>query len=121
MKELWRRCENRITPLSRISAGVMPTRKLSGQAVSWAKMFASYELRGGISGWTIDAFETAKAAHVTTTSSDDIANPVIDMDAQNIDNPDDIDGVYQKFSGQKTYVTSLSKEEQMEKENREVL
>lgn len=38
MKELWRRCENRITPLSRISAGVMPTRKLSGQAVSWAKM-----------------------------------------------------------------------------------
>lgn len=29
---------NRITPLSRISAGVIPTRKLSGQAVSWAKM-----------------------------------------------------------------------------------
>ncbi len=101
------------------------SRRYANPEIVWSgrilgKDVASYELRGGISGWTIDAFETAKAAHVTTTSSDDIANPVIDMDAQNIDNPDDIDGVYQKFSGQKTYVTSLSKEEQMEKENREV-
>lgn len=105
-----------ITYLSRRFA--QPELVWSGQPLG--DKVADYELRRGISGWAVEAYDVAKAAQVSTVTADDIAAPDMDMqegDYTDVGNPEKNLAVVDK----QTTFSNVSKEEQSEKENRETM
>lgn len=80
-----------------------------------------YEDRKGISGWAIEAFETAKASQVTTTTADDYVSASVDIEVADVTgNIEDNDKIYEQTVGLNAVSTgSPSQQEQNEKENRE--
>ncbi len=83
----------------------------------------AYEQMKGIGGWAIDAFETAKAAQVTTDTIGDEAfsgydyDPDVKLTADLVQDND----VYQKVSKQNTSSGSPARQEQSLKESRETM
>lgn len=77
-----------------------------------------HDLRKGISGWALEAFETVKAAETSSVTSDDVAQ--ISLDEETLkDLSDDPDFSKAKDKGQQTKSSlSKSKQEQNQEENR---
>lgn len=99
-----------------------PTKVWYGTTISKDDV-AEYDLRSGLSGWAIEAYETAKAAQTTSATTEDIPAPTIDISTNEAYNDiSDSDKALETFS--KTLpegsVIGASKEEQIAKENREV-
>lgn len=82
---------------------------------------AEYDLRSGLSGWAIEAYETAKAAQTTSATTEDIAAPTIDISTDETYNDvSDSEKVLETFSKSVPENTTIgaSKEEQIAEENR---
>lgn len=77
-----------------------------------------HDLRKGISGWAVEAFETAKAAETSVVGAEDIAQPSLNAEAQT-DLADDPDMKKAEAQSQNTGITiNASKQEESQEENR---
>ncbi len=86
--------------------------------VSLEKYVNNHEVRGGISRWAVDAYETAKAAETSTISTDDVAQMSFDADTQ-ADLQDDPDmKKAEKLSQNTTISVNTSKQEASAEESR---
>ena len=78
----------------------------------------NHELRKGISGWALEAYETAKAAETSTLSASDVTQASLDAETQE-NLKDDPDSQKARTESQKMKVSvSASKQEEAEEENR---
>lgn len=93
-----------------------PVKTWSG--VSLGKNVQKHDLRKGISGWAVEAFETVKAAETSTITTDDVAQN--SMTQEELDNlSDDPDFSKAEKAGQQSKSSlSKSKQEQNQEENR---
>lgn len=98
-----------------------PTKVWYGTTISKNDV-AEYDLRSGLSGWAIEAYETAKAAQTTSAVTEDVAAPTIDISTDetynDISNSEKVMKTFSK-NAPETSTIGASKEEQIAKENRE--
>lgn len=93
-----------------------PVKTWSG--VSLGDNVNRHDLRKGISGWAVEAYETAKAAETSVVGSEDVAQVSVDATAK-ADLLDDPDMEKAKAKSQNTGITiNTSKQEEAEEENR---
>lgn len=93
-----------------------PVKTWSG--VSLGDNVNRHDLRKGISGWAVEAFETAKAAETSVVGAEDIAQPSLNAEAQT-DLADDPDMKKAEAQSQNTGITiNASKQEESQEENR---
>lgn len=101
-------------------------RRFSNPEIVWSGRplggaVTNHELRSGISGWALDAFEAAKAAKVSPLSTDDLIAPTVDesqlyayADVSNMD------ATVKELSQNETFTANPSQQEQQDKDNREI-
>lgn len=95
-----------------------PEKVWTGKTIS-DDQINEYDLRSGISGWAIKSFEVAKAEQTSPVSMDDFGETEVDVD---IDNSDlaSVEKNKSKYENQSTGgLANPSKEEELEKVNRE--
>lgn len=93
-----------------------PVKVWSG--VNLNKNVNAHNLRKGISGWAVEAYETAKAAETSVITTDDVA--LVSVDAKDLDDlVDDPDLKKNEKRGKEINVqVTISKQEQSQAENR---
>lgn len=79
----------------------------------------NHDLRQGISAWTIQAFETAKAAQINSSSPDDFVVPDVDADSKDYTDLTKQDEYVAELTSQEVTTANAGQTDKQEKESRE--